>query len=126
MSFWVGWQVAGLAGGIVATFALILPSILLMTIFIRFFWSNADNPYLKGAASGAGIAVIGLLAYVTYDQAFKIFTKNTEGNWLKGLSAHLDWVAIVVIAFARVVWRPSQMMPLVIAGAAIYGAFFLR
>ncbi|NJL92296.1 MAG: chromate transporter [Anaerolineae bacterium] len=125
LALWVGWRVAGWPGAVLASFAVVLPGLLLMSVFMTFFWSSAQTAWLKGAAKGAGIAVIGLLAYVTYDQAFKLFARGT-GGWVAGVTQHLDWVIIAVLSFALVLWRPTLMMPLTIAAAALYGALFIR
>lgn len=126
LAMWVGYRVAGVPGATVAVIAVIFPGLFLMGVLSAFFWSNADSPYLKGAAKGAGIAVIGMLAYVTYDQAYKVFVKGSADNWLQGLSLHWDWVLIALAVFFAVLWRPNLMMPLVMLSAAAYGALFLR
>lgn len=125
LAMWVGMRIAGVPGAAVAATAVVLPGIVLMGIFTTIFWSNADSPYLKGAAKGAGVAVIGLLAYVTYDQAAKLFLQDS-GTWFKAVVNHYDWIIIVTLAFGFVVWRPNLMMPIVIIAAALYGAFFMR
>lgn len=125
LALWMGSRLAGVPGAMVASIAVVLPGLILMSVFTSIFWSNADSPYLKGAAKGAGVAVIGLLAYVTYDQAAKLFLRDS-GTWVKALENHIDWVIIVALAFGFVVWRPNLMMPIVIIAAALYGAFFMR
>ena len=75
---------------------------------------------------GAGIGVIGLLAYITYNQAFKAFVGKSNLTWLDGLRAHPDWVIIAALAFALAIWRPNLMVPLVVIASGVYGAFFIR
>lgn len=126
LAMWVGMRVAGVPGAIAAAVAVVLPGMVLMGFFTAIFWSNADSRILKGASKGAGVAVIGLLAYVTYDQAYKLFTKDTGGNWLKAFTAHPDWIVIIALAFGFVLWRPNLMMPIVVVSALVYGAIFMR
>lgn len=126
MAFWAGLQTAGIWGGLIAMFAVVLPSILLMGVATQLLWNNIDsNAYLAGAAKGASIGVIGLLAYVTYNQAFKTFGVKSTG-WPEALTSHVDWLVLVIVIFALVLWRPGLMIPLSIAISALYGAFFLR
>lgn len=127
MAFWTGMQVSGVVAGIVAAVAVVAPSLFLMFLLTIFFWNNIDNnTYLKGAAKGAGIGVVGLLAYVAYDQAYKVFVKGAASNWWEGLRAHPNWVILVAVVFALSLWRPTLMVPVSIIGAAVYGAIFLR
>lgn len=126
LAFWTGWRVAGLPGGIVAWIAMELPSISAMYIIGRFFWSSmGSNPYLRGAAQGAGIGVVGLLFYLAYQQAYGVFAKESGGWWL-GLTQHWDWVLICLAVFAAALLRPTLMVPLSLILCMLYGAFFLR
>jgi chromate transporter len=59
---YVGYRIAGFGGSIVATFALILPTIIIMLIFTKFFLKFKDNEYVKDAFSGLIPATIGLVA----------------------------------------------------------------
>lgn len=128
MSFWVGWRIAGFFGGTVALIAVTLPSLLMMMLLTGVLWGSMGRnlSYLNGATKGASIGVVGLLLYVAYDQAHKVFVKGVAPNWLEGLRAHPDWVILVLVVFALAIWRPSIMVPLSVVGAAIYGAIFLR
>ncbi|MFP4321531.1 MAG: chromate transporter [Anaerolineales bacterium] len=127
MAFWVGLQVAGWAGALVATAGVVIPSILMMAVAVTVLWENmGNNSVLRGAAKGASIGVVGLLAYVVYDQAFKVFARDHGGSWLAGFRAHPDWIALVIVVFGLALWRPALMVPLSIIGAAIYGAIALR
>jgi len=125
MALWSGLQVAGIPGAFVAWIALELPSLTIMLIFTRFFWSTmSTNAYFTGAAKGASIGVVGLLAYLVYNQAGKIF--QTGNGWLQGVMDHPSWVVLVIVVFVLSAWRPTLMVPLSLIGSAVFGAFFLR
>ena len=127
MAFWVGFQAAGPIGGLVALIALLLPNTFAMMLLARLFFQDLrENVYVSGAVTGAGIGVIGLLGYITYDQAYKAFVRGDNATWLQGLRAHPDWVVIAILAFALAIWRPNLMVPLVVIASGIYGAFFIR
>lgn len=128
MAFWVGLQQYGILGALVATLGVLLPNLFLMFLLSTFFFSSFSqgNKYLEGAAKGASIGVVGLLAYVAYNQAHKVFARGYEGGWLTGLTQNPVWVLIVIAVFVLSVWRPTVMVPLSLIGAALFGAFFLR
>jgi len=125
MAFWTGLRVAGFPGAVLALIAVQLPGVTAMFLISSFFWSRmGENVYLSGAARGASVGVVGLLGYVAYDQAFKVFARGV--GWRQGLAAHPNWVVLVLVVFALSVWRPTWMVPLSLIGSAVYGAFFLR
>jgi chromate transport protein ChrA len=98
-----------------------------MILIVRLFFQDLrENVYVSGAVTGAGIGVIGLLAYITYDQAYGAFVNGENTNWLQGLRAHPDWAIIAILAFGLAIWRPNLMVPLVVIASGIYGAFFIR
>jgi chromate transporter len=127
MAFWVGLQAGGLPGGILAVIGVLLPNLTAMFLLTRFFFHDMrDNPIISGAVKGAGIGVIGLLAYITYNQAMKAFVSGENTTWLNGLRAHPDWIIIALLAFALAMWRPTLMVPLIVLMSGVYGAFFIR
>lgn len=57
----LGNKVAGVAGSVVATFAVILPSFLVMTALILFVKKYKDSPYLEWFFTGIRPIVMGLI-----------------------------------------------------------------
>ena len=65
-STYVGYLVTGnVAGAIVATLGLIMPSIIIMTIFSVFFLKFQNNKYISNAFSGLRVVVVGLILSAT-------------------------------------------------------------
>lgn len=62
MATYVGYTTAGIAGGIIATLSLVLPSIIVITVIARFLSSFKDNKTVKDAFSGIRPAVTALIA----------------------------------------------------------------
>ena len=59
---YVGYTASGtVLGSIVATFAIVLPSLLIMLTLVRFFFALQGNKYLEWAFLGLRPAVIGLI-----------------------------------------------------------------
>ena len=127
MAFWTGLQIAGFPGALVAVIGVELPSLAFFYILTRFFFTDmSNNSVMAGATRGASIGVVGLLIYIAYDQAFKVFARDTGGNWLEGISKHPEWIIVVVTVVVLSLWRPTLMVPLSLIGSAIFGAIFLR
>ena len=65
-STYVGYLVTGnVAGATVATVGLILPSVIVMTLFSIFFLKFKDNKYISNAFAGLRVVVVGLILSAT-------------------------------------------------------------
>lgn len=58
---YIGYSVAGIWGSIIATFAVCLPAMTIMTLFTRFFVKLHNNKYLSGAVAGMRPVAIGMI-----------------------------------------------------------------
>ncbi|MFI3230529.1 MAG: chromate transporter, partial [bacterium] len=63
MATYVGYNIAGIFGGIVASLAEVLPSIIIVTIFAQSLKTLTQNKYYNNAFYGMRPAVTGLIAY---------------------------------------------------------------
>ncbi|MFI3114964.1 MAG: chromate transporter [Clostridia bacterium] len=66
MATYVGYNVAGVLGGIVATFGEILPSIIIVILFSKSLEKLTGNTYVKDAFYGMRPAVTGLIGAACY------------------------------------------------------------
>ncbi len=107
----VGMQVGGWPGCLVALAALNLPSIALMLGIAALYMRYRAHPGVIGAMAGVRPAVVGLLAYTAWSLAPD--GVRSVGGGLVAAGAFLALVANV---------HPA----IVIAGAMVVGAFFLR
>lgn len=65
-STYVGYLVTGNAiGATVATVGLIMPSVIIMTVFSIFFLKFQDNKYISNAFAGLRVVVVGLILSAT-------------------------------------------------------------
>lgn len=62
MATYAGYNAAGLAGGIVATFSLVLPSLIVIILVAKILDAFNKNPYVKSAFYTIRPAVTGLIA----------------------------------------------------------------
>jgi chromate transporter len=118
MTLFIGYQVAGLAGGLWALFSMLWPSLTLMMVLGLFFLRFKDMPYAKAMLKAVRPVVVALLAYTTYTVIPKaIDVKDWRAGWHTGLIAV---VAFVVVTFLNL--HPA----LVILGAAVLGLVVYR
>ena len=59
---YIGYEVAGVAGSIVATFAVCLPSLTLMLFLTWFFLRHRENRYIQTVMKAVGPVVVGMIA----------------------------------------------------------------
>ena len=62
MATYAGYNAAGFAGGIVATFSLVLPSLIVIILIAKLLENFSKNPYVKSAFFTIRPAVTGLIA----------------------------------------------------------------
>lgn len=62
MATYAGYNAAGFAGGIVATFSLVLPSLIVIVLIAKLLENFSKNPYVKSAFHTIRPAVTGLIA----------------------------------------------------------------
>ena len=67
MATYVGYQVAGVLGGIMATLGTILPAMIIVTIVSRYLEKFRGNPMVDRAFYGLRPAVTGLIAAAGFD-----------------------------------------------------------
>ena len=129
MATYVGYEVGGLAGAVLATLGTILPGVVLVLIIVRFLERFRGNRYVEAAFYGLRPASTALIAAAGFS-VVEIALLNTalyesSGNLLDLFS----WKAILL---AAVIWvmtnliRPTKgLHPVVyILGSAIVGIIF--
>ncbi len=73
-----GYRLKGFWGGVVATLAVITPSILIITLIAAVLSRFMDNPYLESAFSGIRLGVCALLLNLIFDLGKKIYTQSSQ------------------------------------------------
>ncbi len=114
---YVGYEVAGIWGSVVATIAVCLPALTIMMLLTRFFIKLHDNRYVKGVVAGMKPVVIGMIMAAAL---LLIFPHSDEGrSFIDGWS----WVIFIItlILSARKV-NPILLIVLsAIIGIVVYG-----
>ena len=80
---YIGFQRKGIPGSVLATFAVVLPSFLLISVIALFLRSFADNVLVQYAFSGIRVAVAVLVA----DSLIKLYKKGVKGTLGNGIFA---------------------------------------
>ena len=89
MATYVGYKKKGLAGSVVATFAVVTPSFLMILIIAKFLTSVIDDPYVAGAMAGFRVEALGLVVVAVIQLSPKVI----KGPWT---------VAAAVLAFVLI------------------------
>ena len=111
---YVGYLIGNKAGfwdafimGTAATLGLILPSVIIMTIFSKFYLKFQDNKYMDNAFAGLKIVVVGLILAA----AIMLIDKNNFIDWKS--------VAIFIISVTLVLkWKVNPILLTLIAAIA--------
>ena len=111
-STYIGATSDGVAGALVATFAIFLPSFLLVWGIMPYWERIGRRPELKGALLGINAAVVGVLVAALYDPIFTTAVHDRQDAaaalGLFGLLQFLKappWVVVIVaIGIGLVFW----------------------
>ncbi len=114
---YIGYEVAGFWGSVVATVAVCLPALTIMMLITRFFLRLRDNRYVKGVVAGMRPVVVGMIAAAAL---LLIFPHSADGrSFIDGWS----WVIFIGVLLASVrKINPILLIVLsAVVGVVIYG-----
>lgn len=124
VSAFVGYQVAGVPGAIVAAAGTVLPTTILMLVMIFYFFRIKDSAAVKAMLTAVRPVVVGLLIWTAYDMANSVFGAKKLG-WGAALAQGWDKAAIALVAFGLLTF--TKINPVfVILGAAGLGFLVYR
>lgn len=114
---YIGYEVAGFWGSVVATVAVCLPALTIMMLITRFFLRLRDNRYVQGVVMGMRPVVVGMIASAAL---LLIFPHSADGrSFIDGWS----WAIFIGVLLASVKKvNPILLIVLsAVAGVVIYG-----
>jgi len=91
LATFVGLKVAGFWGGILATFAVVLPSFFLVWILSIVFEKHGNLKFIQNILKGLRPTIIGMI----FVAAVGLIKASLFGNVFPWESLKLDWVAII-------------------------------
>lgn len=95
MSTFAGFKTAGIPGALLATFALVLPSYIVIVIIAAFLKKFNDNRYVQAAFTGLRPAVVGLITYAIWEILVLVILPEGTKN---GILSSLNITAVLLIA----------------------------
>jgi chromate transporter len=115
---YIGYEVAGLWGSVVATVAVSLPALTLMMLLTIFFLRLRDNRYVKGVVGSMRPVVVGMIA-----SAALLLMFPAEGDDAPSFIDGWSWVIFLLTLLASV--KKINPILLIVAsgvvGVLIYG-----
>lgn len=125
MSTYAGYKVAGIPGGILATLALALPSVIIILIIARFLARFRQSKLVEGAFYGLRPASIAMISAAGLNVA-KIALVNLEALTSgAGLGGFFIWKALILTVLIFIGLRKLKWSPILfIAISAVVGIIF--
>ena len=121
MATYVGFQSAGVLGGIVSTLALVAPSIIVILIISRILEKFRDSKTVKNLFYGLRAAVSGLLAA----SVLNVFLQTFMVSGAESIVASIDYKKLILFAVLVFGVFKFKKHPLVyIAVGAVCGVLF--
>jgi chromate transporter len=114
---YIGYEVAGIWGSVVATFAVCLPALTLMMLITRFFLKLHNNRYVEGVVAGMRPVVVGMIMSAAL---LLMFPRSAEGaSFIDGWS----WLIFGTTLLCS--WRKVNPILLIVVsgvvGVVLYG-----
>ena len=113
-----GSMLFGVAGSLLATFALVLPSFILMILISKMFMKYMKNPIVQSVFSGLRPAVVGLLG------AAALLLMNAE-NFYTPADPWRFWISVSLFVFTFVGTKWLNINPIKMIGYAAFGGLML-
>ncbi len=114
---YIGYEVAGIAGSVVATIAVCLPALTLMMLITHFFLKLRDNRYMSGAVRGMRPVVVGMIASAAL---LLMFPHSSDGRSFIDVWSWVIFAATLLLSARKI--NPILLILLSgIAGVLIYG-----
>lgn len=114
---YIGYEVAGFWGSVVATVAVCLPALTIMMLITRFFLRLRDNRYVRGVVTGMRPVVVGMIASAAL---LLIFPHSEDGHSFIDGWSWVIFVGVMVASVKKV--NPILLIVLsAVVGVVIYG-----
>lgn len=121
----IGYNTAGIPGGIIATAGLAAPSIIIITIIAHYFKKFNQHPLVKSAFSGIRPAVAGLIASAAFELAQGGLLNLSNLNFNKNFLSYFDLKSLILLIIIFAAVRIFKKHPIIyITAAAFIGVLF--
>ena len=125
----VGTSQGGVLGGVVATFSVVLPSLIIILIFAAIYSKISKNRFLRGAFDGIKPVVTALISAAGVSIALQVILPlmnlkdfSSADSWFD----KFDWVSLILVAAAfgasRIKIKNKKLNPVIlIVGGGVVG-----
>ena len=96
MATFSGFQAAGILGGIIASFAIVIPSVIMIILIAKFLDNFNENKYVKGVFFGIRPAVTAIISVAI----FELFKLTLVTKTINGWEPHWKLIVFAIIVFA--------------------------
>ncbi len=110
----VGIKVAGILGGISATFGCVLPSCVIVIILAKLYYKYRSISAMQFILSGLRPAVVAMIASAGLTIVLLAFFKNGA---IPKLLSDVDFISVLIFSAALFVLRKWKIDPLYVMGA---------
>lgn len=125
MSTYAGYLTGGIAGGILATFSLALPSLIIIVIVARSLEKFRDNKYVNRAFFGLRPASVAMISMAGFNVAKTALINIPAWQETGALNDLFSWKAWLLAAGILLVDRKWKLNPVMQIGiAAVIGILF--
>lgn len=107
-STFVGIQVAGIAGAIVATIGCIICGICISIFLYRFFKKNQESIYITQILNSLKASSLGLIISAAAVILLSTFTGTTTFNTIQSF----DWIAAILFTLSFIILRKWKINPI--------------
>ena len=119
----------GISGGVVATFAVVLPSLIMTTLLAKYFFKFEDNIIVRRAMWGLRPAVTGLIAAAAVIMAIPALldVESISAIQWQSLLSGIDIPSVIIALAAGVAIMKFKVSPIIviivaaIAGIVLFG-----
>lgn len=118
MATYAGYNAAGFAGSLVATFSLVAPALIIIVIIAKFMSNFSDNKYVKGAFSGIRPMIAALIGYAVWQIASITFFA-VEGSHIEFHFEAILICAILLVVFQLKPFRKLHPIVWILIGAIL-------
>lgn len=121
----IGFNTAGILGGIIASLGLTAPSIIIITIIAHYFKKFNQHPIVKSAFTGIRPAVAGLIGSAAFQLAQGNIFKFKYLSLNKNFIQFFDLKALILLLIVFISIRKFKQHPIIyIISSALIGIIF--
>ena len=96
---YIGYEIGGVFGSVVATFAVCLPSLTLMLLLTRFFLRHRENRFVQSVVKAVSPVVVGMIASAAL---LLIFPRSGDGENFTDVWSWILFAACLYGAYRKV------------------------